>query len=134
MPGRSRKLAAVPEDSAGDERKLTPAVEESLGKLVLAPEDAALARLALTYARVMDGAAAIAAQAARIPFDPDSAEAVEQLRKRVSAQVTASDLGPKLLAALDALGATPKARSSASKPPTAGGKSKLAALRQGGVA
>lgn len=134
MPGRSRKLAAVPAETASTERKLVPAVEETLSNLVLDPGDAALSRLAMQYARTIDQAAAIAAQAARIPFDPDSAEAVEQLRKRVSAQVTMSDLGPKLLAALDALGATPKARASSSKPQAAGGKSKLAALRAGGVA
>jgi hypothetical protein len=129
LAGRKRVEA---EESAGNDRKLTPAVEETLGTLQLAPEDAAVARLALSYARTIDQAAAIAALAAKLPFDPDTAEAVEQLRKRVSAQATMGDLGPKLLAALDALGATPKARASAGKTPPAGAAvSKLAALRGG---
>lgn len=133
MPPRTRKLAAVSDESAQNERKLAPAVDETLGNLDLSPQDAALARLAQQYARTIDQAAAIAAQAARLPFDPDTAEAVEQLRKRVSAQVTMADLGPKLLAALDALQATPKSRAQAGKPAPAGTKSKLSALRAGGV-
>lgn len=130
VPPRKRNLAAVPGD-AQETRGLIGKVEETLGKLPLQPEDAALAELARQYARTVDRAAAIAADAARIPFDPDSAEAVEQLRKRVAAHTTMSDLGPKLLAALDALGATPKARAVVGKPAPAGSASKLAALRGG---
>jgi len=130
MAGRSRKLAAVPDEPVGNDRKMAPAVEETLASLELRPEDAGLARLAMSYARTIDRAEAIAAQAAKLPFDPDTAEAVEQLRKRVSAQVTMADLGPKLLAALDALGATPKARKDAGKTPSSSAKSRLAALRE----
>lgn len=133
MAGRSRKLASVPDEAPANDRKLTPAVEETLEKLTLQPEDAALARLVLSYARTIDQAAAIAAHAAKIPFDPDTADEVKRLASRVSAQVTMSDLGPKLLAALDALGASPKARAAVGKPAPSGSASKLNAMR-GGVA
>lgn len=111
--------------------KLTRAVRESLENLQVQPEDAGLCALVTEYAVTMDGAAAIAAQVAKLPFDPDTADAVEQLRKRVSAQVTMSDLGPKLLAALDALGATPKARATGGKPAQPATSSRLAVLRGG---
>lgn len=130
VPPRKRNLAAVPGSSA-ETRGLAAKVEETLEKLDLAPEDAAVSALAVQYARTIDRAAAIAADAARVPFDPDTAEAVEQLRKRVAAHTTMSDLGPKLLAALEALQATPRARATAGKPAPAGGKSRLAALRGG---
>lgn len=128
MPPRRRATAAPTADTS--DRKLVPAVEETLAHVVLQPEDAALARLALSYARTIDTAAAIAAQADRIPFDPDTADEVKKLRAKVSAHSTMADLGPKLQAALDALGATPKARASAGKAPTGGsGLSKLALMR-----
>lgn len=127
---RSRSSAA-PDEGATD-RKLVPAVESTLSALVLQPEDAAVARLALSYARTIDTAAAIAAQADRIPFDPDTADEVAKLRAKVSAHSTMADLGPKLQACLDALSATPKSRAALGKPTTpAGGPSKLAALRGG---
>lgn len=110
---------------------MLPAVEETLAHVEIQPEDAGLARLALGYARTIDQAQAIAAQAAKIPFDEDTAEEVRRLAARVAAHTTMSELGPKLLAALDALGATPKARAAAGKPaqPGQGGPSKLAQLR-----
>lgn len=114
------------------EKKLLPAVEETLSHVVLQPEDAALARLALSYARTIDTAAAIAAQADRIPFDPDTADEVARLRAKVSAHTTMADLGPKLQSALDALQATPKARAANGKPTgNTGGPSRLASLRGG---
>jgi hypothetical protein len=118
-----------------DDRKLTPAVEETLSQLELAPEDVGIARLAVGYARTIDQAAAIAAQAQRIPFDPDTADEVKRLAARVSAHATMADLGPKLLATLDALGATPKARavtakSGGHKPAAGGTASPLARLRR----
>lgn len=132
MSTRQRK---APEQTETSERKLVPAVEDTLAQLELAPEDAGIARLALGYARTIDRAEAIAAQAARIPYDPDTSEEVKRLAARVSAQATMADLGPKLLAALDALGATPKARAAQSKPGAArpgaaGSASPLTALRR----
>jgi hypothetical protein len=124
---RGRKLAAVPDEKTSG--PMLAGVRETLDRLDLKPEDAALKVLAAEYAATMDRAAAIAARLAKLPPDPDFAEELQRLRQRVSAQVTVSDLGPKLLAALDALGATPKARSTAGKPAPAGQKSKLTGLR-----
>jgi hypothetical protein len=129
VPPRGRKLTAVPDESKVG--PLTAAVLETLGKVELRPEDAAIQALAEAYARTMDRAAAIAARAAALPPDPDVMEELDRLRKRVSAQVTMSDLGPKLQAALDALGATPKARATMGKPNPVTGKSRLTAMRGG---
>jgi hypothetical protein len=63
---------------------LLPAVNEALKALDLADEDIAAARLARRYAATIDGSG-------------DAAFVLERL-------------GPKLLAALESLGATPKAR------------------------
>lgn len=127
MAGRSR----TPENSG----TMTAKVAETLDNLELAPEDAAVAALALKYAETIDRAVAIAAAAAKIPYDPDVAEQVEKLKQRVGAHATMADLGPKLLAALDALSATPKARSAVMKPgkPPAG-TSQLQMLRAGRLA
>lgn len=129
MPPRKRTLKPVP-DAAAEPKGITPKIEATLAALELRPEDAGIAELALRYARTIDRAEAIAARAAQIPFDPDSADEVKRLAQRVSAQVTMSDLGPKLQAALDALGATPKARA-ASPRPSKPGTSALAGLRGG---
>lgn len=131
VASRQRKAA----DTSEDERKMLPAVEATLKSLELAPEDEALARLAVGYARTIDQAAAIASAAQRIPYDPDTAEQVKKLAARVGAHATMADLGPKLLGALDALGATPKARAAGAKPGGAkpGAKSSVSplnALRQ----
>lgn len=130
MPPRKR-LTAVPEDKAENGRGLAAKVQETLDKLELRPEDTALAALAVQYARTLDRCEAIAADARRVPFDPDTAEALESLRKRVGAVTATSDLGPKILAALDALGATPKSRAAS---PKAAGKragSALQSMRSG---
>lgn len=84
------------------ETLIAPAVAETIGGLTLSPEDAAAIRLAERYAAAIDAAE-------------------EQ-------QETLDKLGPKLLAVLDALGATPRARAGMKKTPTAG-ESKLEALR-----
>ena len=80
---------------------LLPQVQHTIGALDLTPADSAAATLAETYARAIDA-------------DPDQLD----------------DLGPRLLACLVELGATPKARAAVSK--TAGGAAsggKLAQLR-----
>ena len=76
------------------------AVAETIDALTLAPEDAAATRLARRYAAAIDAA-------------EDPQEAMEKL-------------GPKLLAVLEALGATPRSRA-ASKPATPAAR--LEALR-----
>lgn len=79
---------------------LEPIVVEAIGKLALAPEDVAAAALAVRYAAEIDAA-------------DDRAEAMEKL-------------GPKLLATLEAIGATPRSRA-AGKPTVA--TARLEALR-----
>ncbi|MCF7548911.1 hypothetical protein [Pseudonocardia sp. WMMC193] len=115
--------------SEGEQGGLAAEVRATLEHLDLQPQDQALAAVAVRYGETIDRAAAIAAQAARIPYDPDTAEEVKKLASRVSGQVTMADLGPKLLAALDALGATPKARAAVGQTPAPSGPSKLSQLR-----
>jgi hypothetical protein len=71
------------------DRLLVPAVSDVLGHLELAPEDAGIVRLVGEYARILDDA----------PGD------VEVWAK----------IGPKLLTALEALGASPRARAALKK-------------------
>lgn len=86
------------------DRLLAPAVAETLAALHLGDEDTAAANLARQYAQTIDDA-------------EDTAEALEKL-------------GPKLLAALESLGATPKGRAALKKEASgAQGESKLAQLR-----
>lgn len=129
MPPRNRrKLAALPSATPGD---MEQAVRETLEKLEEQPEDAGIRALALRYARTIDDSQQLAKEAASLPYDPDTAVQVARLRQRVEAHTVMVDVGPKLLAALDALHATPKARAASTKPPAAGSASKLAALRGG---
>ncbi len=120
------------------DRLLVPAIQASLGKLELSEEDQALSRLAETYARQIDQAAGAAAHADRVlravdqAEDPDLYEQVAALKAKLAERTAVSDLGPKLLAALDALGASPKARAAAAKGGGARGQrgGKLAAIRE----
>jgi hypothetical protein len=83
---------------------IAPAVHDAIGQLPLRPEDHAAATLAQTYATAID--------------DADNPQhALDQL-------------GPKLLAVLEQLGATPKARAQIMKGTSSGeNPGKLAALR-----
>lgn len=118
---------------ASTDRQLAPAVLEALDGLDLAPEDAALSKLAEKYAREVDGAQAAAAQADKvlreIDDDPDTAELVGALRAKLGARTALENLGPKLLAALESLGASPKARAGLGKGGASSGGGKLAQLR-----
>lgn len=127
MTGKGRVRAVPPPPACG----LAPKVRETLGELKLQPEDVAAAELVVQYAETMDRAAELAEAAAAIPYDPDTAVMVARLKARVDAHQVMVDLGPKLLAALESLGATPRARMIAGKPAPAAGKSKLTALREG---
>jgi hypothetical protein len=80
---------------------LLPTVQHTIANLTLRPEDSAAATLAERYAASIDA-------------DP------EQLK----------DLGPRLLATLEALGATPHARAAVSKGGATGGTTKLDQLRE----
>jgi hypothetical protein len=100
---RTRKISAVPSGSSPERAGLAGKITETLGALPLTPADAAAGELALLYGRLLDRLAPLA----------------EQIK-------TAADLGPRLLAVLTALGATPAARV---KSPPAPQESRLSALR-----
>lgn len=90
---------------------VAPAVAESIDKLDTKPEDAALVRLVERYAAAIDGARRIALAAEEIePEDATQARQLAALRERVEAVTVLAELGPKLAAALEMLGASPKAR------------------------
>lgn len=92
---------------------LTAGVEATLAATPARPEDEAMRALLRRYARVMDESAALAELAADIDtsaLDDNGNKDLARLKAKVSAQQVMTDLGPKLLAALDALTATPKAR------------------------
>lgn len=72
--------------------------------------------LARRYASLIEDAAAVAEELERLrPADEDQAAVIARLKARVEAQTVTSDLGPKLLAALTALGMTPAARAASTK-------------------
>lgn len=110
-------------------------VKITLDALELNGVDVAIASLSLEYAKTLDRAAAIAAHAAKLekllsaPKDIDLADQVRALRQRVAAHAAVSDLGPKLLSALDALQATPKSRAASPRPTALPLSGPLAALR-----
>ena len=87
-------------------RLIAPAVAETVAALTTSPEDAAAIRLAETYARMLDAS-----------DDPDILAAI----------------GPKLLAVLESLGATPRARAGLARTQTGPvpGASALELLRGG---
>jgi hypothetical protein len=120
MTGRPRKIAPVPSGSPPERprsrrtrRGLAGNVRATLGALPLTDADAAVGALALRYAEVLD--VATSAEVA-------SVEHVKAM----------AEIGPKLLATLAALCATPAAR--ARDVPAAPAGSRLAALRDEVVA
>lgn len=82
---------------------LAPAVAAAIGALTLDNADTGAVKLARAYAEAIDAA----------PGDPEVLE----------------KLGPKLLAALESLGATPKARATITKGTAGAAAGRLAALR-----
>lgn len=94
---------------------LAPAVEQSLAVLVLAGEDHAAAQLARSYARQIDEALRaefLARQALEevSEEDPLTRAYIRELAAKVATKELLDRLGPKLLAVLESLGATPAAR------------------------
>lgn len=83
--------------------------------------DRATATLAVHYAELIDDAAPAAKYAAALEWlagvdvAPEDAKHVRAITTALARHSVASDLGPKLLATLDALGLTPKARSAVKK-------------------
>jgi hypothetical protein len=102
------------------------AVEAALAGRVgsVDPRDAGVEQLAQHYAQLVDDAEPAAkytkplrliATACAGAQDPEAGLAFDTIRAALAAHSVASDLGPKLLAALDALGLTPKARAAGGK-------------------
>lgn len=133
MTPRPRRLPA--------NAKIEPEVARTVEALRHEQPYAGAVRLALKYARAIDDAQAIAAAADRIEIDPAEDAAayreLDKLRAKVAALTVLQDLGPRLLAVLVELRATPKARTPASAAGQDGGTSgvsasvrALAALRE----
>jgi len=106
------------------------AVSSALDKAAPDRQDAGAVALARHYARLIDDAAPAAKY--RKPLDTlyhvvanseneAAPEALDKVRDALAQHSVASDLGPKLLAALAALGLTPAARKAAMKGSTDGG-------------
>lgn len=110
---------------------LAPAVAKTIEQLELADEDAGAVRLARRYAATIDQAAQLAADLADLePEDNSSAKRIHALAKAVEAKGVLAELGPKLLACLEQLGATPVARSRMKGGKPGGGTNRLEGLRQ----
>ncbi|WKU03855.1 hypothetical protein [Micromonospora sp. HUAS LYJ1] len=96
------------------------AVVDALRVAELRPEDGAAQALARRYAALIDEAVPLAKydkplralrQAVRECSDPGAVEHLARIEQALAAHSVASDLGPKLLAALTALGMTAAGRS-----------------------
>lgn len=103
---------------------MAAALESALETAPTLPRDAAAVKLAREYARLLDDAAVTAKYrphlrrlwAALPPGVPEVAEAFEKIRDALGEHTTASDLGPKYLAVLNALGMTAAGRSAKGGP------------------
>jgi hypothetical protein len=100
------------------DRLLGPAITETLDALDLLPEDAAAAQLARRIAQQLDDSAfaeraadkVLRAVVDRGLVTGEEMEALDALKRKLSARTAVADLAPKLLAVLIELGATRKAR------------------------
>jgi hypothetical protein len=100
------------------------AVASALNDAKPEKQDAGTVALARHYARLIDDAAPAAKYrkalatlhaVVSIEFSEEAAEALDKVRDALAQHSVASDLGPKLLATLTALGLTPAARKAAAK-------------------
>lgn len=104
-------MAVDLDDAADSGGLLAPAVGAALVALPVHGADAAARRLAEQYAARIDDARRLADEVAAVePENEGQARRLAVLARQVEAQAVLADLGPKLLAVLDALGATPRAR------------------------
>jgi hypothetical protein len=120
-------------------------VEAALDAEPIPNRDRAAAALALTYAILIDQAAPAAKYAKALTWlgrlhyddeDEDAARHIDTIRIALAEHSVASDLGPKLLAALEALLLSPRARAAGVKggtdgKPAASPLDELAARRAG---
>jgi len=99
-------------------------VTQTLTALSLEATDAAAQELCRTYARELDGAAAVRARAdkavkeARLRGDDEHAAEVEALRAKLSERAALVQIGKLLHLLLAELQATPKARGGFKAPPS----------------
>lgn len=104
---------------------------DALEAATLRPEDGATQALAVRYATLIDEAAPAAKYASALAWlageheadDAARARYVDTIRAALSEHSVMSDLGPKLLAALDALGMSPRARAALQKGAKTGDRS-----------
>lgn len=103
---------------------LADVVRASLEAMDVADEDAMTAALVVRYAELIDDAAPAGkyeealdwlAGTTALSDDRDADKHARTIRRALARHSVASDLGPKLLAALDALLMTPRARAAARK-------------------
>lgn len=103
------------------ERDLGPmaqAVDTAIAAATLRPEDAGAVELVRRYAALIDAATPSSVYARHIRAvaraldieDRDAADSMRKIEEALAAHAVASDLGPKLLAALSALGLTVASR------------------------
>lgn len=115
MPPRSRKLSVV------DDHLLLPSVRRTLAEVAAdSPTkqlDEGLRKLAEHYAEVIDEARTVARDARKLIDEAQKDDGPEIAKRMLNALVkysegvsTLAELGPKLQAALESLGASPKAR------------------------
>jgi hypothetical protein len=99
---------------------ITRALSGSLRDTKFLERDRGAVALARRYAALIEEAQVVAEELERLrPADEDQAAVIARLKARVEAQTVTSDLGPKLLATLAALGMTPAARAATAKGGTA---------------
>jgi hypothetical protein len=124
------------------DRLLLPEAERTLAALDDSPVDAAARRMLTVYARQIDDAKraethadAVLRRAAKAGADETLLEQISALRLKLAARTAVSDVGPKFVALLAELKATPAARAklarNAGAPAPAGGS--LARLRSTGA-
>jgi hypothetical protein len=138
MPKREPKLHVVPKivDSHLDAPDLRDAVHAVIAQLTLTPQDAPLVALAQRYAKEIELAVELAAEAERLSVraaeegDFFLSRDVATLRAKVERGEVVAKIGPLLNRALSDLLATPAARGKSGKSdgPAAG---RLASLRSG---
>lgn len=110
--------------STSADRLLTPAIIATLDVLDLGPIDLGAAKLAVRMAQQIDDAAWSEKAADKIlqhvidagyPADDPVHVEVDALRRKLAARLAVAELGPKLLAVLVEVGATPLARAKIAK-------------------
>lgn len=122
---RTSVYEALRHASIAGPEPIDTALGATLDALNLTDRDRGARALALAYARRIDDATATAAAAADIDLTDASTpitRRVTALRQRVDAVTILDQLGPKLLAALEALGATPRAAAALTGKPGPGGQ------------